>query len=60
MWIFWVVTLALEMEAVCSYETLVSTQKSRRRYNPKDQRDIFTAVRTSNLNQKSRFLNPSR
>jgi hypothetical protein len=28
---------ALKMEAVCSSETLLSTYKSTRRYNPKDQ-----------------------
>jgi hypothetical protein len=40
---------ALKMEAACSSETLVSTYKTTRRYNPEDQYDIFTAVRTSNL-----------
>jgi hypothetical protein len=37
------------MEAVCSSEALVSTYKSTRHYIPEDQRDIFTALRTSNL-----------
>jgi hypothetical protein len=38
MLVFWVVTpcglVALKMEAVCSRETLVSTYKSTRRYDP--------------------------
>jgi hypothetical protein len=38
------------MEAVCSSETLASTHNFVRRYNPEDQLDVFTAMRTSNLN----------
>jgi hypothetical protein len=37
------------IEAVRSSETLVSTSKSTRRFNPEDQHRIFTTVRISNL-----------
>jgi hypothetical protein len=40
------------METVCSSETLVPTYKSTRRYNPKSNIDIFTAMRSSNITVK--------
>jgi hypothetical protein len=46
MWISSEITSALKMEAVCFSETLVSTQESIRRHNPKEQHRIFTAVRS--------------
>jgi hypothetical protein len=48
--LIWVVTLcrlhlpALKMEAVCSSETLVSTCKSTRHYNPEDERRRFSKL----------------
>jgi hypothetical protein len=49
MLVFWIVRCSvLKMEAVCSSETLVSTYKSTRRYNPEDQHGSvsYTVVAT--------------
>jgi hypothetical protein len=42
-------TSALKMEAVCYSETLVSSYKSTRPYNPEDQQRHLTSVKTSIL-----------
>jgi hypothetical protein len=47
-------TLALKMEAVFSSETLVSTYKSKRRYNPEDQQQHLH--RSENLKSHKKYL----
>jgi ABC-type nickel/cobalt efflux system permease component RcnA len=49
-------SLGLKMEAVCSSETLVSTYKSMQHYNPEDQCNIFTAMRTSKFCTVTMFV----